>query len=128
MFYIFHTAIHLGAGVRRQHTIQKLVAALDGPLQDGPAGFEENPRITGYEFAVLCLATYCCPKTPLIPILEKTLAELQNRQPDQRRIHKAGTLATLHIMAADAGKHVLALPEPDFLTAGKGSQAEAVQS
>ena len=23
---------------------------------------EENPRITGYEFHVLCLATYCCPK------------------------------------------------------------------
>lgn len=42
MFYIFHTAIHLGAGIRRQHTIQKLVAALDGPLQDGPAGFAHD--------------------------------------------------------------------------------------
>ncbi len=45
---------------------------------------EENPRITGYEFAVLCLASYCCPKEPLLPILEETLAELQNRRPDQR--------------------------------------------
>lgn len=45
---------------------------------------EENPRITGYEFAVLCLVSYCCPKEPLLPILEETLAELQNRRPDQR--------------------------------------------
>ena len=44
---------------------------------------EENPRITGYEFAVLCLATYCCPKQPLIPLLEETLAELADRRPDQ---------------------------------------------
>lgn len=43
---------------------------------------EDNPRITGYEFAVLCLATYCCPKAPLIPILEETLAQLPERQPD----------------------------------------------
>ncbi|MCI9072685.1 MAG: 2-hydroxyacyl-CoA dehydratase [Lachnospiraceae bacterium] len=50
---------------------------------------EKNPRITGYEFAVLCLATYCCPKEPLIPILEETLAELQNRQPDQRPGYRA---------------------------------------
>ncbi|MCM1119396.1 MAG: 2-hydroxyacyl-CoA dehydratase family protein [bacterium] len=50
---------------------------------------EENPRITGYEFAVLCLATYCCPKEPLIPILEETLAELQGRQPDQHSQYRA---------------------------------------
>lgn len=50
---------------------------------------EENPRITGYEFAVLCLATYCCPKEPLIPILEETLAELQGRQPDHHPQHRA---------------------------------------
>lgn len=50
---------------------------------------EENPRITGYEFAVLCLATYCCPKEPLIPILGETLAELRNRQPDQRPGYRA---------------------------------------
>lgn len=50
---------------------------------------EESPRITGYEFAVLCLATYCCPKEPLIPILEETLAELQGRQPDQHTQYRA---------------------------------------
>lgn len=50
---------------------------------------EENPRITGYEFAVLCLATYCCPKEPLIPVLEETLTELRDRLPDQRPRHRA---------------------------------------
>ena len=38
---------------------------------------------------MLCLATYCCPKVPLISILEETLAELQNRQPDQRSPYRA---------------------------------------
>ncbi len=50
---------------------------------------EENPRITGYEFAVLCLATYCCPKAELISILEETLTELRQRQPDQRSPYRA---------------------------------------
>lgn len=50
---------------------------------------EENPRITGYEFAVLCLTTYCCPKEPLIPILEQTLAELRERQPDHHPRYRA---------------------------------------
>lgn len=50
---------------------------------------EQNPRITGYEFAVLCLASYCCPKEPLIPVLEETLEELGNRQPDSRPPYRA---------------------------------------
>lgn len=50
---------------------------------------EQNPRITGYEFAVLCLASYCCPKEPLIPVLEETLEELENRQPDSRPPYRA---------------------------------------
>lgn len=55
----------------------------------GDFRMEEKPRITGYEFAVLCLATYCCPKQPLIPLLEETLAELSDRQPDQRTPYRA---------------------------------------
>lgn len=50
---------------------------------------EDNPRITGYEFAVLCLATYCCPKAPLLPILEETLTELRERQPDLHPPYRA---------------------------------------
>lgn len=55
----------------------------------GDFRMEEKPRITGYEFAVLCLATYCCPKQPLITLLEETLAELSDRQPDQRTPYRA---------------------------------------
>ena len=44
---------------------------------------EENPRITGYEFHVLCLATYCCPKDAMLPILARTLEELKTREPDR---------------------------------------------
>ena len=32
----------------------------------------DNPTITGYEFAVICLATYCCPKDLLLPLLRET--------------------------------------------------------
>lgn len=55
---------------------------------------EDNPRITGYEFAVLCLATYCCPKAPLIPILEETIAELKERQPDPHPSYRARVVLT----------------------------------
>ena len=33
--------------------------------------------------------TYCCPKEPLIPILEETLEELGNRQPDPHPSYRA---------------------------------------
>lgn len=73
--------------------LQKAVALhnrISGLLMEiGDFRREENPRITGYEFAVLCLSTYCCPKEPLIPLLEETLSELQSRQPDQHPTHRA---------------------------------------
>ena len=50
---------------------------------------EDNPRITGYEFAVLCLATYCCPKEALVEKLEDTLKELGIRQPDDKKNYRA---------------------------------------
>lgn len=42
----------------------------------------ENPTITGYEFAVLCLATYCAPKHLLLEKLQETAEELKTRRPD----------------------------------------------
>ena len=42
----------------------------------------ENPVITGYEFAVLNLVTYCCPKKLILPYLQETLEELKTREPD----------------------------------------------
>ena len=66
----------LRKAVDLQNKISRLIT------QIGDYRKEDNPRITGYEFAVLCLATYCCPKEALIEKLEDTLKELGTRQPD----------------------------------------------
>ena len=50
----------LRKSVDLQNKISRLIT------QIGDYRKEDNPRITGYEFAVLCLATYCCPKEALI--------------------------------------------------------------
>ena len=44
----------------------------------------EQPRITGYEFHVLCLATYLCPVDEVMKKLEETLEELKTREPDAK--------------------------------------------
>lgn len=49
---------------------------------------EDNPRITGYEFAVITLATYVAPKYLLIDKLEATLEELKKRQPDEKNPYR----------------------------------------
>ncbi len=43
-----------------------------------------KPRITGYEFHVITLATYVAPKYLLIDKLEETLEELKTREPDEK--------------------------------------------
>lgn len=75
------TALHKGMALHNR--ICRLLTEI------GACRAEENPRITGYEFAVLCLASYCCPKESLIPILEETLEELENRQPDPHPSYRA---------------------------------------
>ena len=49
----------------------------------------EHPRITGYEFHILTLATYACPKYLLIDKLEETLEELKTREPDEKFPYRA---------------------------------------
>lgn len=44
----------------------------------------DKPRITGYEFHVITLATYAAPKYLLIDRLEETLEELRTREPDDK--------------------------------------------
>ena len=44
----------------------------------------DQPRITGYEFHVLCLATYLCPVDEIMKKLEETLEELKTREPDAK--------------------------------------------
>ena len=45
---------------------------------------EENPRITGYEYHILNLVSYCCPKYLIVDKLRETLEELRRRKPDAK--------------------------------------------
>ena len=45
---------------------------------------ESRPRITGYEFHVLTLATYVMPQYLIIDKLEETLDEIKTREPEDR--------------------------------------------
>lgn len=50
---------------------------------------EENPRITGYEYHIITLATYAAPKHLIIDKLEETLEELKSREPDENNGFRA---------------------------------------
>ena len=49
----------------------------------------DNPVITGYEFHVLNLVTYTCPKYLIIDKLRETLEELKTREPDPKPAFRA---------------------------------------
>lgn len=68
--------------IRKAVAVQNEVSRLIREM--GEYRKEENPRITGYEFAVFCLATYCCPQDKLLPVLRETVEELKTRQPDSK--------------------------------------------
>jgi len=44
----------------------------------------DNPVITGYEYHILNLVSYTCPKKYILPYLRETLEELKTRQPDPK--------------------------------------------
>lgn len=69
------------SAVAEHNRVCELVRAI-GEYRKG-----DNPRITGYEFHVITLATYVAPKYLLIDKLEETLKELKTR----RRIRKIRT-------------------------------------
>lgn len=48
-----------------------------------------DPPITGYEYHVLCLVSYCCPKRLIVEKLRETLEEVKTREPDAKRSHRA---------------------------------------
>ena len=58
----------------------------------GDYRMEDNPRITGYEFAVLTLCSYVCPKDLILEKLEETLEELKTREPDEKSAYRARVL------------------------------------
>ena len=49
----------------------------------------DNPVITGYEFHILNLVTYACPKALILPKLRETLEELKQREPDEKSPYRA---------------------------------------
>lgn len=49
----------------------------------------DNPVITGYEFHILNLVSYTCPKYLILPYLEETLEELKRRRPDPKPAFRA---------------------------------------
>ncbi len=75
------------AALRRAVALQNRVNGLI--MRIGEYRRESRPRITGYEFAVLCLSTFVCPKDYIIPLLEDVLEQLQTREPDSRNPYRA---------------------------------------
>lgn len=69
--------------VERQNELNRLIMELS------EFRTYDKPQITGYEFALLCMATYCCPREPLIPILRETLEEVRERKPDEKSPYRA---------------------------------------
>ncbi|MBQ1603440.1 MAG: 2-hydroxyacyl-CoA dehydratase [Oscillospiraceae bacterium] len=49
----------------------------------------DNPVITGYEYHVLNLVSYTCPKKLILPYLRETLSELKKRKPDPKPWYRA---------------------------------------
>ena len=49
----------------------------------------DNPVITGYEFHVINLVSYVCPKELILPYLRETLDELKTREPDEKSPFRA---------------------------------------
>ena len=64
----------------------------------------DNPTITGYEFAVLCLATYCAPWYLIKDKLKETAKELKSRKPDNEK--------QFRVKAVLAGS---VIDDPDFI-------------
>ena len=64
--------------VAEHNRVCKLIRAI-GEFRKG-----DKPRITGYEFHVITLATYAAPKYLIIDKLEETLEELKTREPDEK--------------------------------------------
>ena len=50
---------------------------------------KDKPVITGYEFHVIDLVTYVCPKALILPYLRETLEELRARKPDKKSPFRA---------------------------------------
>ena len=65
------------------------IAAVRGILTEiGETRKLDNPPITGYEYAVLVLVSYVCPKRLILPLLRETLAEIRTREADAQKNYR----------------------------------------
>ncbi len=69
--------------VNRHNKLCRLISQL------GEFRKEDNPKITGYEFHIITMATYVCPHDLLIDKLEETLEEVKSRLPDEKKKYRA---------------------------------------
>ena len=76
---------------------------------------EDNPRISGYEFAVLNVASYACPKALILPYLRDTAEELKTRKPDAKPAWR--------VKIVIAGSEI---DDPDFIQLVEGAGALVV--
>ncbi len=83
--------------VRRHNEVCSLIREI-GEFRRAP-----KPVITGYEFSILVLATYVCPKDMLVEPLKETLEELRTREPDEKEYR-----ARLLVVGAE-------VDDPDFI-------------
>jgi len=71
------------SAVAEHNRVCELIRAI-GEFRKG-----DQPRITGYEFSVITLATYAAPKYLIMDKLEETLEELKTREPEPRGSYRA---------------------------------------
>ena len=76
---------------------------------------EDNPRITGYEFAALNVASCACPKALILPYLRDTAEELKARKPDAKPAWR--------VKIVIAGSEI---DDPDFIQLVEGAGALVV--
>ena len=101
----------------------------------------DNPVITGYEFHILNLVTYACPKYLILPYLRETLEELKTRKSDEKPAFRARVAVvgseiddpSLTKMIEDAGALVVAdrfcygsTPGREVIEIGRASCRERV--
>ena len=70
------------ASIRKAVALHNKVCAILTEI--GQMRKADNPVITGYEYHVLNLVSYCCPKEYILDKLEETLEELRHREPDAK--------------------------------------------
>ena len=68
--------------VARHNEICKIITEL-GELRKKP-----NPPITGYEFHVINMVSFCCPQKLILPYLKETLTEVKKRKPDAKQWYR----------------------------------------